>query len=826
MEDWQDYYSSIGQDNERSGGLPSDINGRMTMYAQDSSLLANDLADEHAEVVLLFPLAPATSKGSNSTIGLLHQCVVGEQLSDVSGIPDFRRFTPPRSVAFGSLVRPYSVPDANLEDLVPSADQLLEASNFEEFIEMRGDGAVKAEKFNSYPAFVRIHPSTAAFSIPLEGDLTPETMFNEVISFLNDTSEEVRSFEVEGVGSLLLFLWLTGNRFVGTRARLKTPEYPDLAAVAERAARRFDERAKESSGYREGEATTGRNDARVRESRGSGGVRFSVGGETKGENEFHHREKGRNEDRGGDSREVGSRKEPKEGRRRKKSKRSRSRSSHKSRGRRSRKKSRRSPRSSSDSSDNSSDSSSYSSSSSSSSPSSSSSSSSRSPKRKERRRTNHRTGRRRNKGRDRNDPGVGRTHPPPNQLSGGATDLTALLEEMRGYLADSRDYQRVSTLRMDQERLERSTIGQYAARQKFLARYLAARDYRDENPSMSSVLQDLLSTKNPLTQWQTVTDMFGDAKPPGIISQSGVSHFLARGFLDENQPGGFTLFMFSPFKKVSRGLAQRKKDIKIAYGEVGKLSEDDIDNLAKNGYHLPSSMSEAKDMLKVGIWFLEELTHYKGIASEGYRAGLKLIEDHGDKFREAAEKDTGFPAKFLAYLDTLFQYFCRELKSLSHRSNPIRHARRKLRYLMIDEVKATFRSFRLYGIVPQLNHPVLEDEDNENAGDKKEEEDPPADPSPEWFSKNPRPKPAWKTPDGKKHGDFFNTSFKEGKENVARLPKCRHHRTGKMQTMCAKYQALGRCFANCRQSHIRVNDMGGDLEKRADEAFEKAYKPS
>lgn len=382
---------------------------------------------------------------------------------------------------------------------------------------------------------------------------------------------------------------------------------------------------------------------------------------------------------------------------------------------------------------------------------------------------------------------------------------------------------------MDQERQERSTLGQYASRQRFLARYLAARDYRDENPSMSQALRGLLSTKNPLTQWQSVQEMFEEGKPPGIVSQAGVTHFLSRGFLDANQPGGFTLFMFSPFKKTARRMAQRRKDIKLAYGEVGKLSEDDIDSLAKNGYHLPSSMSEAKDMLKVGVWFLDELTSHRGIASEGYREGLDLVRDYGDRFREATERDPGFPAKFLGYLDSLFQHFCTELKNLSHRSSPIYQAKRRLKGMMIGDVRATFRSFKVHGIAPTLNHPVLEDDDEkstddppDDGGGKKQGKEPP----PEWHTTNPDPKKQWATPSGKQHGEFFNSGSEAGKANVLRLPRCKHHRTGRRQTICAKYQAIGKCAPSCRQSHIRPADMSEELFRKTNEAFEQAYKDS
>lgn len=817
MEDWQDYYDYLCRYNERSGGLPADIGSRMTEYALDSSKLANDLSEGYAEIILLFPLA-SSSRGSSGQIGLLHQCIIGEQLTDITGIPDLRRHTPPRSVAFGSLVRPFSVPSGNQDDLVPTVAQLAEASSYEEFVSLRGNKDDRAASLESIPAFVRLHPAAASHFLPLGDDLSSESILNEFISTMKDFTGDRRETALEGQGPLLLFLWAVGNGFVGTRARFKQPSYLELAEVTERATDRFQKLKGESSafGSSNGKVAGGGRDV-------SGGEREEAdsyqegNGDAEGERENPRdtaEQRGRETvDRTRNQRRSRSTSDNSEGRNKKRTPKSRS----VSRDHR-RKKSRRRRRSGSSSSDGSSDPSS--SSSDSSSDSSRSSYSSRDRRKKSRRKSNRRA-RRRNEA-QRNSTAEQRSQ--PHRSATGGADLSDLLVEMRGFLATTCDYQRASTLRMDQDRMDRSTIGQYAERQKFLARYLAAKDYRDENPSMSRSLQELLATRNPLTQWQMIEDMVSDARPPGIISQSGVTQFLSKGFLDENQPGGFTLFMFSPFRKISRRLNQRKKDIKLAYGEVGKLSEEDVDSLAKNGYYLPVSMSEAKDMLQVGVWFLEKLTVRKGIASEGYREGLKLVKDYGDRLREAAERDSGFPAKFLGYLDTLFQHFCRELKDFSNRSSPLYRAKRHLRGFMANEVKDTFKNLKIYGIVPQLNHPVIDDEGNGQDPSSEDRKIPSGDKPPEWYTKNPAPEPAWKTPDGKRHGDFFNTSSQTGKENVARLPQCKHHRTGRMQTVCAKYQAAGKCIASCRQSHIRASDMDDELKKQLDEAFSQAYK--
>ena len=837
MEDWQDYYDYLCRYSERSGGLPSDVNSRMTEYANDSSKLTNDLVDGHAEVILLFPQSP--SRGSDNSIGLLHQCVISEQLTDVTGIPDLLRFTPPKTVALGSLVRPFSIPPDRQDDLIPTASQLGKASSFEEFIDLRGRGGNQARELASLPAFVRIHPAGAARFLPLEGDLNPESIFDEMLSTMRDFSKKEREAASQGQGALLLFLWATGNGFVGTKPRVKAPSYSDLATVSERAMTRFQSLREESAAA----ATSGSKvepDSEEEKEKvvEGGGEEIQEGSKEKGlvsyeegKGQDDHEEatyedksgkEGSGKEREARKRRRSRSESAKRESRRKTNRRRKSRSRNRSRDRRRKRNRRRSRSSSSESSHSRRRSRGGARSCSSESSSSDSSEDSRHRHRRDRSRSGRRESNRQR--------GSSRTQAKaPIPSSGGdqqaaGPDLSDLLKEMRGYLASTRDYQRASTLRLDQERMERSTLGQYAARQKFLARYLAARDYRDKNPTMSSTLQDLLSTKNPLTQWQMIQDMVSDAKPPGIISQSGVTHFLSRGFLDANQPGGFTLFMFSPFRKLSRRLSQRKKDIKLAYGEIGKLSEEDVEELAKNGYHLPTSMSEAKDMLKVGVWFLEELTCSRGIASEGYREGLRLVQDYGDRFREATEKDPGFPAKFLGYLDALFQHFCQELKDFAHRSSPIRRARKSLRGFMVQEVKDTFKNFKIYGIVPQLNHPVLDDEDEKPKQPQGDKGAAGTEPAPEWHSKNPSPEAAWSTPSGKKHGDFFNTSSQLGKDNVARLPRCRHHRTGKMQTICAKYQASGKCIAGCRQSHVKVADMSDELKQNTHDAFAKAYK--
>lgn len=854
MEDWQDYYDYLCRHNERSGGLPSDVSSRMAEYASDPSNLANDLVAGLAEVILLFP--HSTSKGSdNSSLSLLHQCVINEQLTDVTGIPDLLRFTPPRAVAFGSLVRPLAIPKNREDDPVPTTAQLGRASLYEEFVNSRGDGRKLAKELATTPAFVRLHPSAAAHFLPLEGVIDAKAVFDEFLAVTGDFSEERREAALRGQGPLLLFLWAVGNGFTGTRPRIKQPDYAELAEVSERAGLRFQEMKRESAagdedgnGKGEGEGST-RNQERDGDHSGDkwqtpppeeDDNHYEEGGGSYGRGSRHEKADGGKERRR--RRHRSSSRFGRRTRKRRSSRRSRSRSRDRSRDRSSR-----SNRSRSQSMDRSRDrrsrrirspagnrSRGRGRRSNRRSPSSSSSSSSsldswRGARLRHRRGRHSQDGRERNRLPDQSHQAASPIRPTTSNQSAGGSDLADLLTEMRGYLASTCDYQRASTLRLDQERKDRSTIGQYAARQKFLARFLAARSYRDENPAMSGALQDLLATKNPLAQWQMIQDMVNDARPPGIISRSGVTHFLSRGFLDEHQPGGFTLFMFSPFKKLTHRLSQRKKDIKLAYGEIGKLSEDDIDGLAKNGYHLPTSMSDAKDMLKVGVWFLEELTYPGGIASEGYREGLRLIENYGDRFREAAEKDSGFPAKFLGYLDSLFQHFCSELKDLAHRSSPIYQARKRLRGFMIDEVNDTFKKFKIYGIVPQLNHPLLDDYDEEETKTVPEDKDKTrtkTDQAPEWHSKNPTPEKAWSTPTGKQHNDFFNSSSQLGKDNVARLPSCKHHRTGKTQTICAKYQASGMCCAGCGQSHIRPADMSSELKQKTGEAFAKAYKKS
>jgi len=95
MDNWRDYYSWLGQD-EQTGG-PLEIDSRMLEYGDNLSLLASDLADVDSQIILLFPSAQR-----DSSLGLLHQCVVGEQLT---GIPDLLRHTPPRSVSLVSVTR-------------------------------------------------------------------------------------------------------------------------------------------------------------------------------------------------------------------------------------------------------------------------------------------------------------------------------------------------------------------------------------------------------------------------------------------------------------------------------------------------------------------------------------------------------------------------------------------------------------------------------------------------------------------------------------------------------------------------------------------------
>jgi hypothetical protein len=255
--------------------------------------------------------------------------------------------------------------------------------------------------------------------------------------------------------------------------------------------------------------------------------------------------------------------------------------------------------------------------------------------------------------------------------------------------------------------------------------------------------------------------------------------------------------MFSPLKhRKPLDKKDRIRSIRGTFGKEGALDDEAIDFYATLDYFVPTSISDAETQLEMAVCMLESLTHRQGIAIDGYVRGLDIISKHRLQMFEELAKDKLFVARFLHFLDIVFNSFCDDLAEYHTRDSPISAARRQLRGRMKDDIDRVMRDIHI-GITPNLPLPsILE---NEGRPDQHREASPGparqrdmADESkkpPAWWTKNPEPVEAWQLPSDKAMKDLFTTFGAKGKENLKRFPHLRHHDpavSGK-KSLCVKY---------------------------------------
>jgi hypothetical protein len=396
----------------------------------------------------------------------------------------------------------------------------------------------------------------------------------------------------------------------------------------------------------------------------------------------------------------------------------------------------------------------------------------------------------------------------------------------------------VTTLseKMETDLLEKSALGQLSERQKDLFTLLSARDWRDDNPSLNSNAKKLLKSRSPTKQWNLVRDWSRQWR--GLISERGCIQFLSEAFASVENPGGYTLFMFSPYCKLHHGVRDHKRAVKGTFGKA-ELDDETVNYYASLDYYVPRSVADSETMLDMTVTFLESITGRRSIATDCYAYGLDLINKHRRRMEEAQEDDKLFMMKYLHLLDVVFNNFCQDLADHHTRRNPIRAAKPTLKGRCVQSIDRVMSDLE-HEIVPNLRAPVVLTRPNHeepaypearnvaptgNGGRRKESPEEQGNDRPEWWTKNPSTNPAWLPPSGKPMQEFFNTSDK-GRANLALVQiKMPHHNPTikKNKNVCLKYILEGACRPNCFLAHVPFDRYKPDEVQRMDAAFKKAY---
>jgi hypothetical protein len=394
-----------------------------------------------------------------------------------------------------------------------------------------------------------------------------------------------------------------------------------------------------------------------------------------------------------------------------------------------------------------------------------------------------------------------------------------------------------------EERKKSSLLSSWTLRARTLFRLLSAKNWTERGtPHLNAFVREAIREKKPQRALNLISEEALEAHWPGMASTSGLTELFVRGFAAPDfmeTPGGFTVFMFKPREHLEEITdAEKKQRLQDLFG-TGDLSEDTLKSFVKKDWFLPKEKSDCEDQLKVCILMMDLLTAENGISGQGYRHGLKLIQDNPVRFAREAKVDKHFYWKFLHLLDTVFQRFCEQLRDYADTEDPLLEASAYgLSTFQANLIDKGMGSFLDLGQTPSLSLPhSLEKHTKKTAkktaggsekvspGDSlkktpsKKKEPLKVDP---WIS-NPSPVSKWRIPAGK----TFSVLFGRGEyENQSGFPHAKHHISGKLVPQCLGFVTRGDCArgAQCTMAHPDSSKMDPDDYDATDKRFEAVYR--
>ena len=410
--------------------------------------------------------------------------------------------------------------------------------------------------------------------------------------------------------------------------------------------------------------------------------------------------------------------------------------------------------------------------------------------------------------------------------SEGAVEATRTDQGVPGGLSSSTEATIRDTMatieRVQQSILEKQTVD--AARKKMshklnqgsaeLFVYLAARNWMDDDPELTTFSRLLLADKDPTKGIDLFQSEADEGKWKCDISHSSLVQFFTYGFCTKDfelLPKGMSLFMFRPRTQLKPTSAKMNEIIiKNAFGGKPGLDEEGVKVFAKQDLTLPRSLEDLQKQVSSMIKFLNLLTGAGSIASSGYRKFGDIIDEYDMKLSELAEEVEGLWARLAHFADCVFQHFVRKLRrhinNKKENTPVILDARRLLEGRMEDEIAFLFSQLR-FGVLPNLPLPKTlrsqkrESAEGNGADNKKPRRAAKEAPDENWKTRNPSPVAEWSLPSASDYGRTYDYTDQTKKEWSMGWPKMPHHDSGEMVFACPRYHSCGQCRRKCKLAH-------------------------
>jgi hypothetical protein len=429
-----------------------------------------------------------------------------------------------------------------------------------------------------------------------------------------------------------------------------------------------------------------------------------------------------------------------------------------------------------------------------------------------------------------------------SSISRGDRDLNRTMIRSLQAMTDSQ-------LKRDQKAdKNKSMLSRLSPEAGSLFRLLSATGWNDWNPRLPSLTKKILEDRDSNRALGEVKSL--SKRWTGKISEKGFLLFLANGYQADDiteAPGGFSVFSFSPLDHVkSSDPKTNVHQVRSMFGST-ELDEESIKYFAKKDFYLADSLAGLEEQIYTCIKCLEMLTRREGIAAEGYVYGFEMLSRYKREFIALYRMDHLFPVKFAYLLDRVFQNFVQDLGDFHSKSDPIKKARKSLKGQQVREINAAMIGFKtgslshlflprtLQGGTPVKDtHPSTDGGAKGTGGGRKTKTELQAEegakektPPEEWWSTNPSPVAAWKTPEGKSFSEIFDHQKDSLKANTESWPKFKSHnphRRGRGKTfLCLRYQTEGKCPHTCKAAHVIPEKIPAAERKIMDDRFKKIY---
>ena len=424
---------------------------------------------------------------------------------------------------------------------------------------------------------------------------------------------------------------------------------------------------------------------------------------------------------------------------------------------------------------------------------------------------------------------------PQPATTGELTALTAVAQTLMTTMSNA---ETARARDRTEDRASKSLIKSMGPTQQKLFLTLATDDLRDA-PAQSTFMRPVLGVRSPTAAVNRIlSEMRGWQ---GGVSTSGLHRFFANGFMSQENNaadvGGLSIFLCFPKTRDSGPVAFNQDRAQLREHLDLDADEATLTFYLKKEFTVAKDVHELKIQVKTFRNLLELLTCHDSVVTHGLSVVLKGIKEHHTMIQEMFVTVPQFGLKLLYSLDRQIQRFLEQVSSLK----VVESAHHSLRRFLTQKADALLEGVA-DGIAPSVMLPASLAKPTGGKSAKEPMSEAKAPPTPLEKAKekdkakekakekqasrgpvhNPEVNPSWAIP----AGSTYEGLFQAPSPNLGGWPLIKDPRHQRPKPLCIRFQAQGKCQANCYLGHIQKSPMTPADVSAADALFKTAYYPS